>query len=358
MADLLRLGDAGADVAQVRAHLAQLGLIDDASGDVFDESVDHAVRAFQQDRGMPVDGVVGPVTLRRLDEARWQLGDRVLQFSPGHLMRGDDVATLQRRLNELGFNAGRADGIFGRQTDTALREFQRGVGTTVDGLCGPQTFMAFDRLVRTVSGGDASILRDHVELVELQTGIAGKTIVIDAGVDIAPAVCHAVAVRVEGRLAALGATALLTRGGSTTIVLTADRDRASFANRAGADLVLSIQAGSCESPTPHGVASFYYGDPSGAGAHSSVGRQLAVLVQEELVRRTGALDCQVHPRTWDLLRMTRMPAVQVELGTVTNPDDAARLGDAAQQDIAAEAIVTAIDRFCRPLVGMLGRSGG
>jgi N-acetylmuramoyl-L-alanine amidase len=273
-------------------------------------------------------------------------------------MRGDDVATLQRRLNELGFNAGRADGIFGRQTDTALREFQRGVGTTVDGLCGPETFMAFDRLVRTVSGGDASVLRDHVELVELQTGIAGKTLVIDAGVDIAPAVCHAVAVRVEGRLAALGATVLLTRGASTRMVLTEDRDRASFANRAGADLVLSIQAGACDSPAPQGVASFYYGDPSGSGAHSSVGRQLAVLIQEELVRRTGALDCQVHPRTWDLLRMTRMPAVQVELGTVTNPDDAARLEDAAQQDIAAEAIVTALDRFCRPLVGMLGRSGG
>ena len=297
---------------------------------------------------MPVDGIVGPVTMRRLDEARWQLGDRVLQFTPGHLMRGDDVATLQRRLNELGFDAGRADGIFGRQTDTALREFQRGTGGVVDGLCGPETFKAFDRLTRTVSGGDAAVLRDHVELTELQTGIAGKTIVLDAGTAVAPLVCHAVAVRVEGRLAALGATVLLTRGASTTVVLAADRDRASFANRADADLVLSLHVDASESPAQHGIASFYYGDPSGAGAHSSVGRHLATLIQDELVRRTGALDCRVHPRTWDLLRMTRMPAVHVELGSMTNEADAERLASPQGQDATAEAIVTGLERFCRP----------
>jgi N-acetylmuramoyl-L-alanine amidase len=351
VAELLRLGDAGAAVVEVRAHLAQLGRIDDSSSDVFDETVDRAVRAFQQDRGMPVDGIVGPNTLRRLDEARWQLGDRVLQFSPGHLMRGDDVATLQRRLNELGFDAGRADGIFGRQTDAALREFQRGVGATVDGLCGPQTFKAFDRLIRTVNGGDAAILRDHVALTALQTGIAGKTIVVDAGTDIAPEICHAVAVRVEGRLAALGTTVLLTRGASTNVALAADRDRASFANRTGADLVLSIHLNESDSPHPQGIACFYYGDPSGAGAHSSAGRNLAALIQEELVRKTRAVDCQVHPRTWDLLRMTRMPAVRIELGSISNPDDRARLADRGKQDVAAEAIAIAVSRFCRPWTG-------
>ena len=348
MAELLRLGDAGAAVTEIRAHLHQLGFLDSRDGDVFDASVDEAVRAFQQDRGMPVDGIVGPVTMRRLDEARWQLGDRVLQFTPGHLMRGDDVATLQRRLNELGFDAGRADGIFGRQTDTALRAFQRGTGGVVDGLCGPETFKAFDRLTRTVSGGDAAALRDHVELTALQTGIAGKVIVLDAGTAVAPLVCHAIAVRVEGRLAALGATVLLTRGTSTTIVLAADRDRASFANRSDADLVLSLHIGEGVSSAQEGVASFYYGDPSGAGAHSSVGRHLATLIQEELVRRTGALDCHVHPRTWDLLRMTRMPAVHVELGAISNEEDARRLRDAMQQDVMAEAIVHALERFCRP----------
>ena len=41
------------------------------------------------------------------------------------MLRGDDVSELQRRLNALGFDAGREDGILGPETETALRQFQR-----------------------------------------------------------------------------------------------------------------------------------------------------------------------------------------------------------------------------------------
>ncbi len=102
-----RRGDTGAAVAEVRARLAHLGYIDESPSDVFDDELDHAVRTFQQERGLTVDGIVGPDTFRRLDEARWKLGDRVLRFVPGHLVRGDDVADLQRRLNTMGFNSDR-----------------------------------------------------------------------------------------------------------------------------------------------------------------------------------------------------------------------------------------------------------
>ena len=124
---MLRLGSSGAAVAEVRARLAHLGLCDDIAlgwdlaDTPFDEELDRAVRTFQQERGITVDGIVGPDTFRRLDEARWQLGDRVLSYVPGHMMVGDDVAQLQRRLVELGFDSGRADGIFGPDTDSALR---------------------------------------------------------------------------------------------------------------------------------------------------------------------------------------------------------------------------------------------
>lgn len=350
---ILRRGDTGPEVAEVRMRLAQLGLLPDeqVTGREFDAQVEEAVRAFQQDRGVVVDGIVGPVTLRRLDEARWQLGDRVLRFTPGQLMRGDDVIALQRRLNELGFDAGRADGIFGRQTDTALREFQRGVGCSVDGVCGPQTFAAFERLSRTVSGGDAAVLRDHVHLSSLQTGVAGKVVVIDAGSDHADgiAACRAIAQRVEGRLAALGTSVLLTgmtdaRAGE----LPDDRERASFANRTGADLVVSIHVDVSASPAAQGIATFYYGDPRGAGASSAAGQALARAIQDELCSRTGALHCRSHPRTWDLLRMTRMPSVRVEVGYLSNAEDAARISDPAAQDSMAEAIASAITRFCQP----------
>lgn len=352
MSSGLRLGDEGAAVAEVRARLAHLGLcsdLSDADPAAFDAELDRAVRAFQQERGITVDGIVGPHTFRRLEEARWQLGDRVLSYAAGHLMAGDDVTELQRRLNQLGFAAGRADGIFGVQTDTALREFQKGVGVTADGTCGPDTFRAFDRLVRTISGGNADTLRDTVTLLDLQTGVADKVVVLDPGDTVDAELCHAIAVRVEGRLAALGTQVLLTRPAQREPGqdFPDDPARAQFANEVGADLVLSLHIDRVSSGRPNGLVTFYFGDPRG-GQHSPSGRVLAQRVQEELAGRTDLLDCQTHPRTWDLLRMTRMPAVRVELGYLSNEADARRLTSPAFHDAVAEGIAAAVTAFCAP----------
>jgi N-acetylmuramoyl-L-alanine amidase len=348
----LRRGDHGPAIAEVRARLAHLGLCDErAGGDPFDfdADLDRAVRSFQQERGITVDGIVGPHTFRRLEEARWQLGDRVLSYVPGHLMAGDDVTELQRRLNQLGFAAGRTDGLFGVQTDAALREFQKGVGVTADGTCGPDTFRAFDRLVRTISGGNAATLREHVTLSELQTGVADKVVVLDPGDTVDADLCHAIAVRVEGRLAALGTQVLLTRPAhrDAGTEFPDDPARAQFANETGADLVVSLHVDRVASPLPNGLVTFYFGDPRG-GTHSPSGRILAERVQEEVQARTDLLDCRTHPRTWDLLRMTRMPAVRVELGYLSNEADARRLTSAPFQDAVADGIAAAVTAFCAP----------
>ncbi len=352
MSTALRRGDEGAAVAEVRARLAQLGLCADTDADpeVFDGELDRAVRAFQQERGITVDGIVGPHTFRRLEEARWQLGDRVLSYAPGHLMAGDDVTELQRRLNQLGFAAGRADGLFGVETDAAMREFQKGVGVNADGTCGPDSFRAFDRLVRTISGGNAATLREHVTLSELRTGVADKVVVIDPGDIVDAALCHSIAVRVEGRLAAVGTQVLLTRPAhlDPRVPVTDDHARAQFANEVGADLVLSLHVNRVESPLPNGLVTFYFGDPRG-GAHSPSGRVLAERVQQEVQARTDLLDCHTHPRTWDMLRMTRMPAVRVELGYLSNEADARRLTSQAFQDTVAEGLAAAVVGFCSPL---------
>jgi N-acetylmuramoyl-L-alanine amidase len=349
---VIRRGENGPAVAEIRARLAHLGLISDVvetDPDHFDDDLDRAVRAFQQERGITVDGVVGPQTFRRLEEARWQLGDRVLWFNPGHLMAGDDVAELQRRLSQLGFLPDRPDGLFGQHTDVALREFQKGVGVTADGTCGPETFRAFDRLVRTVSGGSATSLREQVTLTELQTGVADKVVVLDPGDAVGDDLCHAIAVRVEGRLAALGTQVLLTRPALADPDDEApdDRARAQFANDVGASLVLSLHIALVDSPKPNGLVTFYFGDPHG-GSHSPTGRLLADYVQEEVHSRTDLLDCHTHPRSWDLLRLTRMPAVRVELGYLSNEADARRLISPAFQDVVAEGLAAAVTRLCAP----------
>ena len=357
-ADACRLGDTGPAVAEVRARLHRLGLLADGHGDTFDADVDRAVRQFQQERGITVDGVVGPVTFRRLEEARWRLGDRVLQYLPGHAMVGDDVLALQERLTGLGFSPGRADGIFGRGTDHAVREFQLNTGLPTDGTAGPDTFRALGRLTRTVSGGASALLREQQAFDVLRTGVTHKVVLMDAGPDRMARrhvggglseedIAADVAARVEGRLAALGTTVLVTgpaRSGHTSFDESA---RAAIANEVSADVVVSLHCDAHPNPSAQGMAAFYFGTVTGA-THSVAGQALAQLLLEELAIRTSARSCGAHPKTWELLRLTRMPAVHLDLGYLTNDQDAARLGSPEGRDLVARAITAALIRFFAP----------
>jgi hypothetical protein len=84
-----------------------------------------------------------------LADAWWRLGDRVLQHWSERMLEGADVADLQRRLMEFGFDAGQVDGVFGPITARAVTDFQQAVGLRPDGICGPETVRAFERLERS-----------------------------------------------------------------------------------------------------------------------------------------------------------------------------------------------------------------
>jgi N-acetylmuramoyl-L-alanine amidase len=348
-------GDSGPAVAEVQSALVGLGLLDAAPADpVFDAATDRAVREFQQRRGLSVDGIVGPETYRAISAAKFRLGDRLLSLSPGHPYVGDDVGALQDRLLELGFDAGRVDGVFGRRTETALKSFQREYGLLADGSCGPATLRALRQLGRLVVGGRPQQLREREALHRSGASLAGKVVVIDPGHGGADrgarghgleeaAIVEDLAARFEGRLQASGVRTLMTRGADASPT---DGARAAFANEAGADLLISLHCDRTDSDKPHGVASYHFG--TGTGTTSTVGEHLASLVQREVVARTDMLDCQVHAKTWEILRLTRMPAVRLELGHLTSARDAARLADPGFRDAVAEALLVAVQRLYLP----------
>src|SRR6266545_2761996 len=326
----LRRGATGDAVAEVRRVLAGLGLIanfDPAIDATYDAATELAVRHFQQRRGLSVDGIVGVETYAALAGSRWRLGDRVLGHNASSLLAGDDVASLQEQLLEMGYDLARADGIFGRHTERALRTFQRDYGMVPDGICGPATLRALRQLGRRVIGGRPQLLREQMRVVESGPSLLGKRLVLDPGhggadrgVE-AAGICEAdlawdLATRLEGRLTALGVTSWLTRGPHNGA---SDQERANFANQVGA------------------------GESS-----STIGERLADLAQRELVARTGMLNGRVHPKTWALLRLTRMPAVQVEVGYLTSPLDRARLVDPAFRDTIAEGLLVAVQRLYLP----------
>jgi N-acetylmuramoyl-L-alanine amidase len=275
----------------------------------------------------------------------------MLSYTVTRPMRGDDVFTLQERLLELGYDAGRADGTFSLQTEMALRSFQRDYGLLVDGTCGPGTLRALRQLQPKVRGGRPVLLREQERVRRAGPALRGKRIVIDP--------CHGgsergivvdgatetdlmwdLACRLESRMAATGMEPLLSRSPDSS---PSEADRADFANSANADLVLSLHTDGHPSTVAQGVATFHFG--TGNGTSSTVGEALAAFIQRELAARTGMLDCGTHPKTWELLRMTRMPAVRVELGYLTNPADCRKLLDPAFRDVVAEGVLVAVKRL-------------
>jgi len=323
----------------------------------FDAATRSAVVSFQSASGLSPDGVVGPATYRALDEAHWRLGDRLLSFAAGHPYVGDDVAMLQERLLDMGFNPGRCDGYFGQQTERALREFQRNVGLTADGTLGPKTLRALAMLRRTVTGGSPSDRREEERLRSGGSALSGRVIVLDPGHggedlgayghDVVEAeVVYDIATRIEGRLGPLGVQTLLTRAADAG---PEDTGRAAFANETDADLLISLHTDATTSAAPCGVATYYYGaELPHRKVSSAVGERLASIVQRELVARTDLVDCRTHPKAWQLLRLTRMPAIRVDVGYVTNAGDAARLAAPEFRDAIAEAVVAAVQRLYLP----------
>ena len=63
--------------------------------------------------------------------------------------QGEDVRTMQLALVSYGYNPGACDGIFGKQTEAAVRAFQRAQGLSVDGICGAKTWAALTEPVVT-----------------------------------------------------------------------------------------------------------------------------------------------------------------------------------------------------------------
>ena len=347
----IRIGDTGDSTSHVVNILNRIGLLT-TRPNIFNGEVENAVRAFQQSRGLTVTGVVNAVSLRTLEEAQWKLGDRSLFVKTQPLMRGDDVATLQARLTDMGFDCGRVDGVFGPRCEKAIKEFQKSVGVTADGICGPRTIAAFMRLLRTVSGGAPAVLRESAAQKTRGPALANKVIVLDPscggsnkgisenGVEESEIV-YDITRRLEGRLLALGVSVFLTRGndGSPT-----EAERIALANQTHADLALSFHVDRYANEKANGVATYFYGTKN-HGVHSVVGERFASLVQREICARTDLLNCRTHEKTWDLLRLTVAPTVRIDLGYLTNPGDAQRLARPDFRDVIAESVVIAIQRL-------------
>lgn len=323
----------------------------------FDDHVDAAVRAFQQGRGLIVDGIVGEETDRSLSEAQFKLGDRTMGYNgAGNTpTRGDDVTELQRQLSHLGFFYGHIDGEFGPPTQAAVEELQRNVGLEATGSCNGATISALARINRSISASKAFSLRDYERLNQASAALAGRVIVLDPAPDNGRPTTSSqqeglaeshftsdIGQRVSSILDRFGARVVFTR---VEDQYRTPRERIESVHESGASLAITLHCDWLSNPVASGVSAFYWGLPESNETRSPIGERVAHLLQREVVARTGMVDLGVHPRSWETLRSSKIPAVQLELGYLSNDDDAAKLATPVFRQILADAIVIGIQRL-------------
>ncbi|WP_334109445.1 N-acetylmuramoyl-L-alanine amidase family protein [Thermodesulfitimonas autotrophica] len=191
------------------------------------------------------------------------------------------------------------------------------------------------------------------------TALAGRTIVLDPGHGGVDPGAHYreeilekdLVLQIAGRLKRFlenaGATVIMTRTGDYDLAppeiksLAARkrydlRARVDLANRAGADIFLSIHVNTSRDPGKAGVH-VYYSEKPGSDV-------LARYIEEEMWRYIGK-ERMPLPGRYFVLRETRMPAVLVEAGFLSNPREKALLCDGNYQERLSWAIFRGVVRY-------------
>ena len=157
----MRDEDGYTDVSLCQNRLDVHGFSCGAMDGIYGPKTEAAVRSFQGAMGLDTDGICGSKTWAALDEEPGEEAAdpetpadveepvirRTLRLKTPY-MRDEggyqDVSLCQTRLAAHGFPCGAVDGIYGRNTESAVRSFQAYARLDADGICGPKTWAALD----------------------------------------------------------------------------------------------------------------------------------------------------------------------------------------------------------------------
>lgn len=147
---LLKHMMSGADVRAVKDRLVALGYLYAATHDTFGDDTLAAVKEFQRDNGLEVDGIVGPLTWDAIfadapdtpdtPDTATDIPEFTRNLKKG--MSGADVKAAKDRLVELGYLYASTHDTFGNDTYEAVKAFQAANSLAVDGVIGAATWLA------------------------------------------------------------------------------------------------------------------------------------------------------------------------------------------------------------------------
>ena len=207
--------------------------------------------------------------------------------------------------------------------------------------------------VVTPEGKNGWVHGDYVKKVEMNlsnNALKGKIIVVDPGhggtdpgaTGITGLLEKEINLAVAGKLVPLlkeaGAKVLVTRSGDQTV---SNRNRVEMANKAGADVYVSIHANAFSNPDSNGTETFYCFNSD----NSSASRFLAHQLQREMVSSLGLRDRGVKATSFYVLKNTEMPSALIELGFLTNANEEELLRKPGTHVEAARAIYEGLEAY-------------
>ncbi|SDD44532.1 N-acetylmuramoyl-L-alanine amidase family protein [Sporomusa acidovorans] len=152
----------------------------------------------------------------------------------------------------------------------------------------------------------------------------------------------AVSLKLRDKLTAAGAKVIMTRQSDRTVAPEGSSlgqelaARVNIAETNNADIFVSIHSNSNPDPSIYGTMTFY---PSGKSS------KLALEVQDNIIKETGAVDKGTSAATFYVLRNTSMPSILVEMGFVSNASEAGKLQDDNYRNKIAQGIFAGIAKY-------------
>lgn len=147
----------------------------------------------------------------------------------------------------------------------------------------------------------------------------------------------AVSLKVQKLLEGKGIQVVMTRSDDTFIPL---EKRVEIAVAAKADTFVSIHSNSFTSGSANGTETYYSTASTRSRAEDS--KQLATFIQNRLYKALETQNRGVKEAGYLVIKKNPLPAALVELGFVSNAEDAKKLGSEKYRDAAAEAIALGI----------------